>query len=164
MNIILEGPDNSGKSTLANVLLQVVPYTLQSGEGPPKFPWEIDERANRYMAMKNTIFDRHPCISETIYGKYRGKPVELHRATMDRFGELDHLIIYCESDSMGAHDHEVKDHDTPDHLELIHDHDKQIRQDYRIWAAVNAHAKYRIGDDVEAVKKLVMEFHNAQSV
>lgn len=163
MNIILEGPDNSGKTTLAGKLMKMgIPYTFQPGEGPPRSLEEINARATRYLKMDDTIFDRHPCISEGIYGKHRPGYSWIHQDILDQFNAEDHLIIYCESEAMGSHTHLAKDHDTVEHLALIYKHDQQIRQDYRVWAEKNAHIQYRIGQSTEAIETLIMEWHNAR--
>ena len=63
MNIILEGPDSTGKSTLARIIAQHVPLSIQPGAGPPQSPEEIIARGKWYLTLDNKIFDRHPCRS-----------------------------------------------------------------------------------------------------
>jgi len=71
--IVVEGVDNSGKSTLIKALQVVFPERpVQGSEGPPKYKGEMDERVARYiMQPANTIYDRHPCVSQPIYGTMR---------------------------------------------------------------------------------------------
>lgn len=66
-NIVIEGPNNVGKSTLINKLLNCERFKLWKTE-------HITERSPNTMEFydatlrncRNTIFDRH-CIGETIY-------------------------------------------------------------------------------------------------
>lgn len=131
MNIVIEGPDNSGKSTLAQILAQLLPLRIQPGAGPAESQKEIVARSKWYLTLENRIFDRHPFISEAIYGKHRANPTHLPKGYVDAFYKTQPLIIYC-SGEMG--DHKVKEYDTPDHLEILRRFNSQINQDYHEWA------------------------------
>lgn len=134
MNVILEGPDGSGKSTLAKLLLEHLPLTLKGGEGPPKYEGEMEDRIEKYLSLDGILFDRHPCISQPIYGSFRPDNKPLSDELIGRFYNTQPLFIYCYGK---AGDH-VADHegDTPDHLKLIDDNDEAIRKAYHTWACL----------------------------
>lgn len=133
-NIVIEGPDGTGKSTLAKKLVDLLPeFSYEASKGPPKGPVEIMKRAEDYLAMDNKIFDRHILVSQPIYGMVRGDSVtsvELF-GLLDKLYSTDTIFVYCYH-QMGSH--VVKSHDTPDHLELINQHTQTIENLYRQWA------------------------------
>src|SRR5687767_8321524 len=152
MNVIVEGPDGTGKSTLIDRLTTMrlyVPFRTQAGEGPPKYPREINERALRYLDMKNTIFDRHPCVSQPIYSQLRGKDEDILPSTLLHFYEQDQLFIYCRSTRLTHH--LVKSYEDPDHVATVEDKYAALVDAYDKWAVMRANLIYRIGDDAEVV-------------
>ena len=156
MNIVLEGPDGAGKSTLANRLLQHLPLTLQQGEGPPKFPGEMTERVKRYLAMDGKLFDRHPCISQPIYDMFRDKKTPIPGDLIDEFYEQGNLLIYVYG---RAGPHEVKDHETKEHVEMVERHDDTIRNAYEEWALGYAYIRYSVDTiNFDTILKLCQEY------
>lgn len=156
MNIIVEGPDGSGKSTLVRHIAQHVPLTVQSGEGPPRSQDEIIERAWRYLKMDNTLFDRHPCISEPIYGMFRDPPSSIPQEYVDHLYRTNPLIIYVHG---RAGPQELKDYDTKAHIDLMDRNEDNIRNAYQLWAPGNATVTYSVkGGDLDALTKLCQEF------
>lgn len=132
MNIIVEGPDSSGKTTLIHHLLNSLKgFTLKEGEGPPKFPGEITERCQRYLKMDQCVMDRHPAISHPIYDKFRETPDPLPRDLVFSFYLSNPLIIYCYG-KIGQH--QIKDYDSVFHQRMVKEKDKQIRLAYLGWA------------------------------
>ena len=155
MHIILEGADNSGKSFLAKYLGINLELGVVAGEGPEKWPGEIEERAKRYeLAFSSTvIFDRHPCVSQPIYGKLYNKP-DLPSTLLVPFYDAGHLFIYCRH--RGLEQHEARpDVDSAEHLKLIHDNHNKICTQYERWALKHAHICYRIGDNMKQVAAMV---------
>src|ERR1043166_7927791 len=76
--IVIEGMDNSGKSTLARVIADHMGLAIQESEGPPRSADEINERVDRYSSMRDThLFVRHPCVSNPIYDCGRTENVGL---------------------------------------------------------------------------------------
>jgi predicted HAD superfamily Cof-like phosphohydrolase/adenylate kinase family enzyme len=154
MNIILEGHDNSGKSTLALFLAKRLRMTIHSSEGPERYPGEMIERLTRYDALDNVIFDRHPCISEPIYSISRGNKCVLPtEVIMDFYSKRKNLFIYCDPLNRGLGGHlrkdpaSGKDYDTDDHVNAIVSNYESILHKYRTWAIENAQMVYRVGDD-----------------
>lgn len=157
MNIVLEGPDASGKSTLAHSLsLAFNRLTINSG-GPEKYPGECNTRILEFLTHEDVIFDRHPAISEPIYCQFRGTRGP-DTEMVQRFYDSKPLIIYCVRDSKSTLEslHQVKDSDTKKHLENITRYDGEIVQAYGDWAMQHARLIYRIGDDkVEFIRQVM---------
>lgn len=161
MAIIIEGHDNSGKSTLARKMAEYMQLKIQESEGPPLSDDEINQRVDRYETLKDTLFVRHPVISNSIYGQFRpeGDPITEGRRLL--FYGNQHVLIYCDA-QRGYSGHVLKDHDTPEHQELLHRRKDELLTAYRIWAAQNAHFVYRIGDDMDQLIATVLYFHSYQ--
>lgn len=106
--VIIEGPDGSGKTTLANRLLKAtgLPSALLRRSGPP------GESLEEMLALIQTvsgssvslILDRHPLISEWVYLRTarRGESKEsffLQSHALEKIvsflSEINPLIIYC---------------------------------------------------------------------
>jgi len=136
MNIVLEGPDGSGKSTLARVILQHVPALAYTpGEGPPKYPGEMPERVERYLRLNNCLFDRHPCVSQLIYDRFRTNGEGVPQHLVDRFYASKPFFIYCYG--RGPHIADNSHADTLEHLAMIEEHDNSIRDAYHEWGSTH---------------------------
>lgn len=148
--IVIEGMDNSGKSTLAQGLADYMQLFIQESEGPPLSDEEINERVDRYDGMgTDYLFVRHPVISNAIYGQFRpeGNPITPGRTMI--FYEAQPLLIYCDAGERGFEGHVLKDHDTEVHQQLLMRRKDELLTAYRLWAAQHAHFIYRIGDDMD---------------
>lgn len=100
--IILEGPDNAGKTTLGERLATALGATFIHSERPPKESSDNDliEHAVLQVEPRRIIMDRNYLVSELVYGTVlRGGPAlgrERHLKLMNDMLELGHiLIIYC---------------------------------------------------------------------
>ena len=150
--IIVEGVDASGKSTLVKFLAQALRLPVQGSEGPPHYEGEMEKRIQRYSTLPPTIFDRHPIISQSIYGSMRS-----HRDTFDSkwhdwlYNEKKPFIIYCDPGERGLTGHVRNTVDTDEHLEQVRISYDTLRLHYRNWAINRAHFFYRIGDDMNRV-------------
>jgi len=147
--IVVEGMDNSGKSTLGESLASYLDLIVQESEGPPKSDEEINQRVDTYQEMEGRLFVRHPVISNEIYGKFRpeGNPITPGRAMI--FYEAKPLLIYCDAGERGYEGHVLKPHDTKKHQRLLAKNAGGLLTEYRLWAAQHAHFIYRIGDDMD---------------
>lgn len=76
-HVIVEGCDGAGKTTVAELLLHKRPY-LQRGPrassslgGPVRSlaQWVLDQERTMLINERPQLFDRHPLISELIYGR-----------------------------------------------------------------------------------------------
>jgi hypothetical protein len=157
--IVIEGMDNSGKSTLARVMGDYMGLIVQESEGPPRSEDEINARVDRYQDMHERLFVRHPVISNAIHGKFReeGNPITPGREMI--FYEAKPILIYCDAGLRGLEGHVEKAHDSPEHLELVTSKYMELLREYRLWAAEYAHFIYRIGDDMDQLTSTVY-FYN----
>jgi hypothetical protein len=153
--IVVEGMDNSGKSTLALALAEYMGLIVQESEGPPLSDFEINDRVDRYEHMQGRLFVRHPVISNAIYGQVRaeGNPITPGRTMI--FYDARPTLIYCDAGTRGLGAHVVKAHDTEKHLDDITNNYNKLLYLYRQWAAEHAHYIYRIGDDVDLLIRQV---------
>lgn len=157
--IIIEGHDNSGKSTLAVALADYLGYTVQESEGPPRSAEEINQRCVGYLerAFRRdpVIWVRHPVISNAIYGSFReeGDPI-LPEIRAEFYRINNRVLIYCDPLGRGLGDHVVKKHDTPEHLKMLELKHTLILDAYRQWAIQNADIMYRIGDSMQRVMSM----------
>lgn len=158
--IVIEGMDNSGKSTLAIAIAESLGLGIQESEGPPKSAEEINLRVDRYEKMKDFIFVRHPVISNSIYGQVRpeGNPITPGRSMI--FYEANPILIYCDAGMRGLDAHVTKAHDTEKHLRDIEQNYGTLLKLYRRWAVERAHHVYRIGDDMDEFADVVAFHYN----
>ena len=145
--IIVEGPDNSGKSTLINQLIK----DLELKEVKRTFHGPTTDIENLYSrtlevinaAIKtdqpNIIIDRFSLIGEDIYGPIlRGKNLwDVIPQDKIKFwqavNKLNPFIIYCRPSLdviLDMKNHQVKIYDTPEHVKRVQEKQKLIVSAY----------------------------------
>lgn len=154
-NVIIEGPDGTGKSTLARFLGHQLRMNIQESEGAPVTVDELTDRVGRYNLFTNTIFVRHPLISNPIYDQLRmlgdkqtvGTPkLPLPRA----------ITIYARPrDTVLPHNHLPNQHDSDVHLSLIDRYYPQLCAMYDKWGKAYADLHYVIGDNVNRIANTI---------
>lgn len=160
MIVVVEGPDNAGKSTLIEHLSRKLNIASVPGEGPAKSEGEINDRVERYLKLDNVIFDRHPCVSQRIYNLFRSPGAPKVRSTLvDGFYDSDVLLIYCRGRvNVGMEGHKRReDVDTDGHMLMVNKNYTELCEIYDSWASRHAHINYRIGDGYGLVTRLVGE-------
>lgn len=152
MQIILEGPDNSGKSTLAAHLVRALELPLQHSGGPSKYPGEVNTRCFQFNQRSMTqLFDRHPAISQNIYVEGLQNGGELvTEENVNEFYEGKPLIIYCKN-VLGVEGHRQSDHSSTSYFDQVSRNMDRICRLYDAWALEKAHMVYRIGDSMDDV-------------
>lgn len=159
--IVVEGCDNSGKSTLAEHIAHRFGFHVQESEGPPTPTETIDQRIQRYFKRDNSIriplvYARHPVISQPIYASIKGNRGDaVDPLLVEEFYRRRPFIIYCDPMERGLGDHKIKEHDTPEFIADLTKRHIEVRDKYRAWASVHANIVWRIGDDEELVMQLV---------
>lgn len=148
--IVIEGPDNSGKSTLGLYIAQQLGWSVRESEGKPRSATDLDERCERYALLEQTIFVRHPVVSNPIYSHVHGNdgPSMPHRL---RFYQSKPLLIYCDPGLRGLKGHVIKEHDDLEFLAELEAKNDEVLANYRRWALEHARVVYRIGDSMDAV-------------
>lgn len=92
MIIVVEGPDNSGKSTLAQELSRKLGWQVLHSGGPCESKQDYMERIVKIYNSHRVIWDRHPAVSEYIYGPVlRGVYNYIPLNAFPR----ESLVIYC---------------------------------------------------------------------
>lgn len=142
MAIILEGFDNSGKSTLASYLSEKLKMPIHHPGGPPKNDDEafkcLDEQIK--LAKEPIIIDRVTSISRQCYDKNKLFNVVLTDALKTLLNQPRAILVYCRPPTNVLHDwkgHETKDYDSTDHIEYIMDQADNIISNYdRLMAQV----------------------------
>lgn len=142
--LIFEGPDNSGKSTIASYVSHELGIPLYHFGKPPK---TIDELRNRidFLLINHDrfIFDRIPLISEQVYSILRHcnmmSILDEANTHYVHLKELNPLIVYCRpSIPTMLEGHKKKQYDSPEHirsvekraLELIERYDQVMNSEY----------------------------------
>lgn len=153
MQIIIEGPDGSGKSTLIKALKGVTDWELIPGQGPEAHPGEILDRIGSYISAEKhhqsygsrpRIYDRHPCVSHPIYCQFTPVTKMTEQEVTSRgFYELKSLFVYCQSPDLVFGNHNAKEYDTEEHLKAISENHMTILREYRSWAMRHAHMIHR---------------------
>jgi hypothetical protein len=150
MAILLEGPDATGKSTLALELQRTLDYLIIPSEGPIRDREDMADRLDRYAALYGrydgkVIFDRHPAVSEPIYATHvHEHPPCISVAEIRRCMGMFTTVIYCHPAIRLAH--EVKEHDSSEFLEKLVKQRHSIARAYEAWGVKNAHLIYRAGE------------------
>jgi len=100
MSIIVEGMDNTGKSTLCRALAERFYLPIINRQGRPD-PVTLMQQINSFVLLDPpAIFDRHPLISERVYSEVLGRN-DIFRKTLTwdfylmRLWLDNPLIIYC---------------------------------------------------------------------
>jgi len=131
--IILEGPDLGGKSTVGKMLSDMLGLKLHHFGGPPKSSVELITRIS--LAPRKVIYDRHPCISEIIYGQLPGRtPLISQGYAISYLKTLDPIIFYCnpgwEYLKTKLHFLKNKPHKSQNHVIAVHQNYKFIYDRY----------------------------------
>lgn len=166
MNIILEGVDASGKSTLANELAKRTGLRLVQSEGPEKYFGEISDRVARWNDDNTpAIYDRHPIISHPIYSTIsRTMTSEVNPELKEKFWSRPHLMVYCRPTRSGMVAHNFKLGEDLDHVQRVADNYARLVNLYDDWGLNNAHLIYNCGVNYEhtlsMITTLYMRFRN----
>lgn len=157
VNIVVEGPDNSGKSTLVGYLSQMLRMPVVEGQGPPKSVDEINNRVVSYSQYKNVIFDRHPAISNPIYDVFRGnKPAIRQDILQEFFHNQNNILVFCRGDRT-LDSHVIKPGETAEHIAMVENNHRAICDLYDAWALHHADVLYNKGQTrMSSVAKMLL--------
>lgn len=158
MNVVFEGCDAAGKSTLIAAVNSALGHRffVQPSEGPPKFPGEMVQRVERYLSHSGVIFDRHPCVSQPIYGMLRGAHDPIPQPMIDAFYARAPLFIYCRPRTNRLENHEFNEGvDSEAHLHEVEQNYAKLLAHYELWARRHAHITYTLGRDFELTIKII---------
>lgn len=162
MAIILEGFDNSGKSTLAASFgLDVI----HPGPRPKTFDEErIYLDAQETMCGQEFVLDRVTAISTPVYTGIKSPWDQRYIDRLNRMLSTMHcVLIYCRPPIEVILDfskHEVKPHDTSEHIAEIQESSYQIIKRYDEFMDQFPHRKY---DYTNPDRKLVQLAYDSQT-
>ncbi|TXH19129.1 MAG: hypothetical protein E6R03_01065 [Hyphomicrobiaceae bacterium] len=148
MKIIIEGPDNSGKSTLAKKLSDLLRLPLYVGKGPVKSPLDFYARWMEFVSQEDGVYDRHFCISELIYQQFFDRGGKMHDDALVQSFYRDHnpIIIYARPLNASLDGHTATSPaDTPEYLAALSHQHSHICAAYDLWAATCSPILYTIG-------------------
>ncbi len=128
MRLILEGPDNAGKTSLANRLAEACgpekAKYFHPGGKPPSLDAEllcIEEQFNLLNGEGSIIMDRITPISQQVYNPSPSLDMT-RRIHLERFLALEPVIIYCRPSTdklMRVQDFTWRDDETEEHKQKI---------------------------------------------
>ncbi len=99
MIIIVEGMDNTGKTTLVEQLVKETGYDMVRSPGGPQSLEDMIDKVETCLISDNIIYDRFPLISEEVYGPVlRGYSLWKFLRWREYFIQLlqlKPLFIYC---------------------------------------------------------------------
>ena len=159
MRVIVEGPDNAGKSTLCSRLAAITGRTLVASGGREVSPEEIIERSLLLLAKPDfVIHDRHCIISQPIYGQAVCPNTPIPDELTDQLYAQEPLFIYCRARvERGMDDHVATERDTAEYVDTVTAHYEDLVWAYDEWALGHAHIIYRIGQPVQPIINYLKE-------
>jgi len=149
MGIIIEGMDNSGKSTLAAKISDKLKMPIyHPGPAPVTVSAaEVHLQEQKDMSKCFLLFDRVTCMSDAVYNPERLSDLYLsYRKQMSN----SNIVIYCRPPVRTIVDfsnHEVKDYDSEEHLKKVIDGMHEYIHRYDAMMNVMPHIKYDWTDD-----------------
>jgi hypothetical protein len=123
--LIIEGPDGSGKTTLAIFLHTLTRLPVHHAGGPPRDKQEFLDRVDYIKNNKGGIFDRFPPISEYVYGGLRSNPLFSDSELLDLQRSVEKwIIVYCRPPLLVIKGNALaqsaeRPHKNSNHLEMI---------------------------------------------
>ena len=129
MILILEGPDGSGKSYLANYLTAKWSFSLIPTQGPPKSRGDLLHRMDRVISRdqprERILSDRFALFSEQVYGPVIRDNCLLTEYDIQTYTRrlIRHnaVILYCRpsDETLAKVELEKKSHKDEDHVQRV---------------------------------------------
>lgn len=126
LNIILEGADNSGKTTLANALRENSSLTYFHPGGPPgskenELACMVEQREVLYNGISSVVMDRCTAISQQVYAPETVMN-QVRKAWLTDVLATGTLLVYCRpgTDWLMSFEHFTwRDGESEEHKKLI---------------------------------------------
>lgn len=103
MRFVLEGPDNSGKTTLARELADNVPATTYFMAGDPPRDWNheqecVKQQRDILAANASILMDRVTCISQMVYNP--DESLRVYRLKgLSEILKMGAILVFCRPSS-----------------------------------------------------------------
>lgn len=150
MIILVEGPDNAGKTTLVGMLQQARPQARISkcAGTPPSIEEMLEALREIGMAAEgdeDVIFDRSPLVSERVYGRTIGRGQRVGADLMDAAlwriaanephvrGPLPTTLIYCRPPT-----EVVLEFDEREQMAGVRENARELLRAYDDWYSIEA--------------------------
>jgi Cdc6-like AAA superfamily ATPase len=132
-NLMVEGADGSGKSTIAKKLAEKLNLTVYHAGGPIETVVELHERINNQLTQNYRIVDRCSVFSEPVYGMcLRGKSL-LDARNFDHYVKKmvkdGWTVVWCMGDGDIKPGKEWK---SEEHMQGVRENQRNIRRSYNI--------------------------------
>jgi len=147
--IVVEGPDNAGKSTLIGKLSRTLGWNVYHPGGPPANAEEFLKQAISSLkyAHEKVIQDRSMIISDPVYSTVypRNFSCDYHELIVTLCVYVNPVIIYCRPPDEFMLDfsrHEIGENDDENQLITLHSNMPRIIQEYDMVMLSIQHIKY----------------------
>lgn len=146
MKIVVEGFDNSGKSTLINKLAKTFKLDIHWAGGPPKNHVIALSDSTTQLSMEDIIHDRITPISRQCYESPEAiKPEMIFLpGILKNFIRCKSKFIYCTGKGI---EHMLSECDSDDHLTYITENEVVIKLRYEHLFESIPHIKYDFNRD-----------------
>jgi thymidylate kinase len=144
--IVLEGPDSSGKSTLAQRLHVRYGWPIKDSAGPIRSLTDLADRLIEYDSLTRVICDRHPVISGAVYDEVLNRQDRYITPAITRryFEDDDWLVIECRTFDGSIKAQRAAEFNTPEFVSAIEENYIPLCQAYRRFFTMHrAHAVWR---------------------
>ena len=168
--IILEGPDNSGKSTLAKALSQKFNIPISHSGGPTDDIKELIQRTEAILLNSDSpcIRDRIPIISDSIYGRALHRPTPFMGEVLDKYlarlFKCHPVIILCwpSENTLLKGEHQPGMFDTVEHHAAVEGARKDIAQKYLELFGIIPHYVYNWEEKSPDHRELIFDIVKTQ--
>ena len=134
--LVFEGPDNSGKSTIASYISYQLDIPVYHFGAPPRTAGELRSRITEMFKVRHDfIFDRIPLISEPVYSLIKDIPLSeyITEEDFEQLRSIRPIIVYCRPPDYVVLEKDcrnLKAHDEPDYLERIENNKRLLLNRY----------------------------------
>lgn len=133
--IIIEGPDNAGKTTLAKLLSKLISFEVIHAGSRPKSQGEVDRRYMEAIGNcdRNVIQDRNFIVGQAVYGKVMNDNFVPMEDAINKLAKSGAIYIYCRPANnvlLDLDNHDMKPHDNKEDFDIVMDKAEQIIELY----------------------------------
>jgi adenylate kinase family enzyme len=146
MNIILEGPDNAGKTTLAQTLRDKIPNIKYYHPGGP--PKDVSDEARcmreqaTLLAAGGMLMDRLTCISQQVYSPQPDQTFRERALTNALRGNVLIFCRPCNDRLMRVEDFTWRDGESEEHKQKIIRNQMSFIERYDRMMGITPHITY----------------------
>lgn len=158
MRVILEGPDNAGKTTLARKVTGACPHVVYRHPGGPPPTFEAERACmieqEGWLCLSHTVVDRVTSISQRVYSPDPALDPERAAHLQKLLQVYKPLVIYCRPSTdrlMRREDFTWRDGETEEHKQKILQNQHTFIQRYDEVMTPVPHVAYDFDDPNSSV-------------